>query len=87
MGKAFLLGGYFLIGVAITGLFSYSAVAFINLQIYGFWLLVAVSLLLILAGVADDYFASILGLNYETYVGALISVIVILIIGGVIQHG
>ena len=87
MSKAFELVGYFLIGVSVTGIFSYSAKAFTNLQPYGFWLSVAASLLLILAGVADDYFVSILEMSYESYIGALITVIVILIIGGVIQHG
>ncbi|AFZ15522.1 hypothetical protein Cri9333_4746 (plasmid) [Crinalium epipsammum PCC 9333] len=85
MGKAFELVGYFLIGISITGLFSYSSRAFANLQPYGFWLSVAASLLLIVAGVADDFFCSVLGLSYQNYIGALISVIAVLIVGGVIQ--
>lgn len=87
MSKGFQLIGYFLVGVSVTGIFSYSAKAFSNLQPYGFWVSVAVSLLLIVAGVCDDYFASVLGLSYQSYIGALISVIAVLIIGGVIQHG
>jgi hypothetical protein len=85
MSKAYTLVGYFLIGVSVVGLFSYSAYAFPNLQYYGFWLSVIISLLFVIGGVADDFFASVLGLSYQQYIGALISAIALVIIGGLIQ--
>ena len=85
MSKAYVLLGYFLIGVSVVGLFSYSAYAFPRLQYYGFWLSIITSLLLVIAGVADDFFASVLGLSYQQYIGALISAIALLIVGSLIQ--
>jgi hypothetical protein len=33
----------------------------------------------------DDFFADALGLNYQQYIGALISLVAVLLIGSVIQ--
>lgn len=85
MSKAYTLTGYFLIGVSIVGLFSYSAYAFPRLQYYGFWLSIIASLLFVIAGVADDFFANVLGLSYQQYIGALISAIALVMIGSLIQ--
>ena len=77
--------GYFLIGVSCTGLFSYTAYAFPQFQYYGFWLTVIVSILFVIAGVADEFFASAMGLSYQQYIGALISAIAVIIIASLIQ--
>jgi ABC-type Na+ efflux pump permease subunit len=84
MSKAYAMIGYFLIGVSCTGLFSYTAYAIPQFQYYGFWLVVVTSILFIVAGVADEFFASAMGLSYQQYIGALISAIAIILIGGLI---
>ncbi|HEY9692220.1 MAG TPA: hypothetical protein V6D15_08455 [Oculatellaceae cyanobacterium] len=85
MGKFYTFIGYFLIGVSSVGLFSYTAFAVPQFQYYGFWLTVIVSILFIIAGVADEFFASAMGLSYQQYIGALISAIAVIIIASLIQ--
>lgn len=85
MSKAYAMIGYFLIGVSCAGLFSFTAYAVPQFQYYGFWLVVVVSILFIIAGVADDFFASVLELSHQQYIGALISAIAIIVISSIIQ--
>lgn len=85
MGKAFQVTGFFLIGVSVAGVFSYSAYAYELLRMYGFWLSVVTALALFTMAICDDFFASILGLSYPMYVGGLISLIAVLVVGGVVQ--
>jgi uncharacterized membrane protein len=85
MGKFFNLIGCFIIGVSIVGLFSYTAYAFETLRMYSFWLSVVAAILIAVAALADDFLCGVLGVTYQEYLGLLISVIAILLIGGVIQ--
>lgn len=85
MGKFYTLFGCFLIGVSSVGLFSYTAFAFESLRMYSFWLVVTVALLLLASAIADDWFCEILGLSYQTYIGGLVTIIAVLILGGVIS--
>lgn len=85
MGKFYTLVGCFLIGVSSVGLFSYTAYAFESLRMYGFWLAVTAGLLLLVGGIADDFICQALGMDYQTYIGSLIAVVAILILGGVIS--
>ncbi len=63
MGKAIQLGGYFLLGVSCCGLFSYTAYVVPRFQYYAFWLVVVVSLLFVVAGLADDFLAEAIGVD------------------------
>jgi membrane associated rhomboid family serine protease len=85
MGKAIQLGGYFLLGVSCCGLFSYTAYVVPRFQYYAFWLVVVVSLLFIVCGLADDFLAEAIGVNYQTYVGGLIVSIAVVLIGSLLQ--
>ena len=85
MGKAFILSGYFLLGVNIVGLFSYTAYAFPAFANYAFWLLITVSLILIVSALADDYLAEVMGISYQTYVGGLIAIVALILIGSLLQ--
>ncbi len=85
MGKAYTMIGHFLIGVSCVGLFSFTAYAVPQFQYYGFWLTVIVSILFIIAGVADEFFANAMGLSYQQYIGLLITAIAVILIGGLIQ--
>jgi len=85
MHKIYKFCGYFLIGVSVVGLFSYTAVAFPNMAAFSFWISVVASILLIVAGLADEFLAEALGLNYQQYIGALISTVAIALIGGILQ--
>ena len=85
MGKSIQLGGYFLIGVSCCGLFSYTAYVVPRFQAYAFWLVIVVSLCFIVCGLADDYLADVMGLNYQTYIGGLIVCIAIVLIASIIQ--
>lgn len=85
MGKAIQLGGYFLLGVSICGLFSYTAYIVPRFQFYAFWLVVVVSLLFIIAGLADDFLAQQMEVDYQTYIGGLIVFIVVVLIGSIVQ--
>jgi len=85
MAKVYTFCGYFLIGVSTVGLFSYTAAAFPNMAAFSFWLSVVASILLIVAGLADDFLSEALGLTYHQYIGALISAVAISLIGGLIQ--
>lgn len=84
MGKFYTLFGYFLIGVSSVGLFSYTAYAFPTLRMYSFWLVVTAGLLLLVGAVADDWICELLGMTYQQYIGSMVAVIAILILGGVI---
>jgi hypothetical protein len=64
--------------------YTYTAYAIPQFQYYGFWLTVVVSILFVVAGVADEFFASAMGLSYQQYIGSLISAIAIILIGGLI---
>ena len=85
MGKTIQLGGYFLLGVSCCGLFSYTAYVVPRFQYYAFWLVVVVSLLFIIAGVVDDFLAEVLGLTYQQYIGGLITMIAVVLIGSIVQ--
>ena len=85
MGKAVQLGGYFLIGVSCCGLFSYTANVVPRFQFYAFWLVVVISLCFVVAGLVDDFLAEIMGISYQQYVGGLITIITIIVLGSVIQ--
>ncbi len=85
MGKAYVMAGYFLLGVSCVGLFSFTAYAVPQFQYYGFWLTVIVSILFVIAGVCDEFFASAMGLSYQEYIGLLITAIAVILIGGILQ--
>ncbi|MGB3206457.1 MAG: hypothetical protein WBB28_15835 [Crinalium sp.] len=85
MGKVYSFVGCFLIGVSSVGLFSFTSYAIPQFQYYGFWLTVIVSILFIIAGVCDEFFASAMGLTYQQYIGALITAIAVTLIGGILQ--
>ena len=85
MGKFFVLVGYFTLGVSVVGLFSYSAYAFETLRMYSFWLACTAVIFVAVGAIADDFLAERLGLTHQEYIGTLVSIIAILIIGGVIQ--
>ncbi len=85
MAKAYVLSGYFLLGVSCTGLFSFTAYAFPQLRAYGLWLIIVASLLFIAAALADDFLTALLGLNYQEFLGAMITAIALLFIGILIQ--
>jgi hypothetical protein len=44
-----------------------------------------VALLFIAAALADDFLASALGLTYQEYIGTLVSVIAVILIGGILM--
>ncbi|AFZ15544.1 hypothetical protein Cri9333_4770 (plasmid) [Crinalium epipsammum PCC 9333] len=85
MGKGIQLGGYFLIGVSCCGLFSYTAYVVPRFQAYAFWLVVVVSLCFVVAGLVDDYLSEIMQITYQQYIGGLITIITITLIGSIIQ--
>ncbi|MGB3205458.1 MAG: hypothetical protein WBB28_10750 [Crinalium sp.] len=85
MGKVIQLGGYFLIGTGCVGLFSYTAFVVPRFQSYAFWLVVIVSLCFVIAGLADDFFAELLGVDYQSYIGGLIVCIAMIIVSSLIQ--
>lgn len=85
MGKVIQLGGYFLIGVSCCGLFSYTAFVVPRFQAYAFWLVVVVSLCFIVAGLVDDFLSEAMGVTYIQYVGGLITLIAIVMLGSVVQ--
>ena len=85
MGKTIQLGGYFLLGVSCCGLFSYTASVVPRFQYYAFWLVVVVSLLFIVAGLVDDYLSEVMGVTYTQYVGGLITMIAITVLGAIVQ--
>lgn len=85
MGKSIQLGGYFLLGVSCTGLFSYSAFVIPRFQYYAFWLVVVVSLCFVVAGLVDDYLSEVMGVTYTQYIGGLITCIAIVLLGSIIQ--
>ena len=85
MHKIYQFCGYFLIGVSVVGFFSYSAVAFPSMAAFSFWISVVASILLIVAGLGDAFFAELLGLGYYQYIGLIISLVAIALIGGLIQ--
>lgn len=85
MSRIYILSGYFLVGVSIVGLFSFSASIFPNFRAYGFWLAVVIALILTALGLCDDYFAEVLGMSEYQYVGFLVSITLVLIVGGIIQ--
>jgi len=61
------------------------AIAFPVMAPFSFWISVVASILLIVAGLADEFLAEALGLNYQQYIGALISTVAVILIGGLIQ--
>ena len=85
IGRAFVLIGYFMIGVSIVGLFSLSAYAFPAMRAYGFWLSVVAGLIVILLASCDDYFSDALEMSQLQYVALLVSIVLILLIGGTSQ--
>lgn len=85
MGKVYSFIGCFLIGVSCVGLFSFTAYAVPQFQYYGFWLSVIVSILFVIAGICDEFFASAMGLSYQQYIGLVITAIAVILIGGLIQ--
>jgi len=85
MAKAYQFAGYFLIGASVVGLLSYTAYAFPPMQAYAFWISVVASLLLIVAGLADEFLSEAMGLTYQQYIGGMISAIAVIIIGSIIQ--
>ncbi len=85
MGKAYSFLGYFLLGVSTTGLFSYTVFVVPRFQFYAFWLVVIVSILFIVAGVADDFLAEAMGLTYQQYIGGLVTCIAVILIACLIQ--
>ena len=85
MGKSIQLGGYFLIGVSCCGLFSYTAYVVPRFQVYAFWLVVVISLCFVVAGLVDDYLSEVMGVTYTQYVGGLITMIAIVLLGSLIQ--
>jgi len=85
MHKVYQFLGFFLIGVSVVGAFSYTAIAFPVMAPFTFWISVVASILLIVAGLTDEFLAEALGLNYQQYIGALISTVAIILIGGLIQ--
>jgi len=85
MGKAIQLGGYFLLGVSVCGLFSYTAYVIPRFQYYAFWLVVVVNLLFVVAGLTDDFLASAMGVDYQSYIGGLIVLIAIVLVGSLVQ--
>ncbi|AFZ15604.1 hypothetical protein Cri9333_4838 (plasmid) [Crinalium epipsammum PCC 9333] len=85
MGKSIQLGGYFLLGVSCCGLFSYTAYVVPRFQAYAFWLVVVISLCFVVGGLVDDYLSEVMGLTYTQYIGGLITMIAIVLIGSIIQ--
>jgi len=85
MHKVYQFLGFFLIGVSVAGAFSFTAVAYPVMQAYAFWISVVASLLLIVAGLCDEFLAEALGLTYQQYIGGLIASVAIILIGGLIQ--
>jgi len=85
MHKLYQFSGFFLIGVSAVGLISYTAVAFPNMAAFSFWISVVASIMLIIAGLADEFFSQWLGLSYPQYRGLIMSLVGIALIGGLIQ--
>ena len=85
MGKLFTLIGFFLVGVAVVGLFSFSGYAFPNLRMYGVWLIIVTGILAACAISCDEYFAEALNISERQWHGVVFVAIAICILGGVIQ--
>ncbi len=85
MSKLFILTGYFILGISVVGLFSFTASIFPNFRAYGFWMAVVVALIIAVLGLCDDYFAELFGMNQQQYIGFMASVALVLIVGGIIQ--
>lgn len=85
MSRIYLLAGYFLIGVSGSGLLSLTASLFPKFGNYSIWLIVIAGVVMTILAICDDYFAELLNLTNQQYVGLLASVTVVLILGSLIQ--
>ncbi len=83
--RSYLLLGYFLSGVGVAGVISYSAATFPALRGWAFWLVVTTSILFGFAVACDDWACRYLEIDYQTYIALLIGIAAILLVGGLIQ--
>lgn len=77
--------GSFLIGVGCSGLISYTAYTFPQARRWAFSLLIITAFFFLLAGIVDEQVAAWLGIPYRAYLACIISLFLILTIGGLIQ--
>jgi hypothetical protein len=85
MSKLYQIVGCFFLGVSLTGLISYSSYTFQVLKNWGISLGVIALGMLIIAAITDDAAIAYLKINRLTYLGCVIAVAFLLIIGVVIQ--
>ncbi|MGL6283944.1 MAG: hypothetical protein ACRC2J_16195 [Microcoleaceae cyanobacterium] len=85
MSKLYQIAGYFFLGVSITGLISYSSYTFQLLKNWGISLGIISILFCILAAVTDDAMIAYFKTDRLTYLGSVIGLTTLLIIGVVIQ--
>ena len=85
MSKLYQIAGYFFLGVSTVGLISYSAYTFQTLKNWGISLGAIALGLLIIAAITDDAMINYLKIDRLTYLGCVIALAFLLIIGVVIQ--
>jgi hypothetical protein len=85
IAKFYCLLGSFLLGVALSGLVSYSAYTFPLLRKWAFCLLLIITISFVIAGIVDEQLALWLGVSYRAYIALMIGLFVTFLIGGLIQ--
>lgn len=85
MAKVLGLIGCFLLGVNVVGLVSYTARIFPNLRPWAFWLAMCAAALFFTAAILDDYACKFFGVSQQAYVAILVTIALVLILGGSVQ--
>ncbi len=85
MNRFLFLAGCFLIGVAISGIVSYSASILPSLRLWSFWLLIVVFCIYAIAMICDDYLCQYFEIPRQQFIALIIGSFLMLLIGGLIQ--
>lgn len=85
MSKLYQIAGYFFLGVSTVGLISYSSYTFQLLKNWGISLGVMAIIIMILAAITDDAMINYFKTDRLTYLGSVIGLTALLVVGVVIQ--
>lgn len=85
MSKVCGLIGCFLLGVNTVGLVSYTARVFPNLRPWAFWLAMCAAAVFFTAAILDDYACKFFGISQQAYVAIVVSIALVLVLGGSVQ--
>lgn len=85
MNKIYSLAGYFLLGMAVIGIVSYSCQTFTRLKPWGQSLGAISLIVLILLAITDDAMINYLKITRLAYLGIIIGSTIFLLVGVLIQ--